>query len=204
MMMHFLEDHQMNLPYFLLNSLRKMATKVQKKIQCIKNTMYHHGLVKILLEFHLQSIGDNWESFLVRNHFEEKSPEKQSSRRTLKGRKRTIEMKKEQAPQTQTKVTEEELLVVKILQRMKRGNLRRKKSNPSKEEFSQTKTPPLEEKSKNKRKKIQKIQTPRLRRSTRLSTIPQTTSKIQNTLILRKMSPLKMSQQRILQQRMNQ
>jgi len=53
MMMHFLEDHQMNLPYFLLNSLRKMATNVQKKIQCIKNTMYHHGLVKILVEFHL-------------------------------------------------------------------------------------------------------------------------------------------------------
>lgn len=53
MMMHFLEDHQMNFPYFLLNSLRKMATNVQKRIQCIENTMYHHGLIKILVKFHL-------------------------------------------------------------------------------------------------------------------------------------------------------
>ena len=53
MMMHFLEGHQKNLSYFLLNSLNKMSTNVQQKIQCIENTMYHHGLVKILVEFHL-------------------------------------------------------------------------------------------------------------------------------------------------------
>jgi len=70
MMMHFLEDHQMNLPYFILNSLKKMSTNVEKKIQCIENTLYHHGLIKTLVEFHLRSIGDNWKSFLVRNHFE--------------------------------------------------------------------------------------------------------------------------------------
>lgn len=132
MMMHFLEDHQMNLPYFLLNSLRKMATNVQNKFQCIENTMYHHGLVKILLEFHLQSIGNDWESFLIRNHFKEKSPEKPSSSKILRGRKRTIEMTREQAPQTQMEVTEEELLIVNILQRMKRGNPRRKKVIPRK------------------------------------------------------------------------
>jgi len=76
MLMHFLEDHQMNLPYFLLNSLKKMSTNVQKRIQLIENTLYHHGLIKILVEFHLQSIGDNWESFLVINHFEERSQNK--------------------------------------------------------------------------------------------------------------------------------
>ena len=115
MIMHFLEDHQMNLPYFLLNSLKKMATNVHNKVQCIENTMYHHGLVKILVEFHLRSTGDDWESFLIRNHFKEKSPEKPSSSRALIGRKRTIEMIKELAPQTQTEVTEEELPIVKIL-----------------------------------------------------------------------------------------
>lgn len=100
MMMHFLEDHQMNLPYFLLNSLKKLSTNVQKRIQFIENTMYHHGLIKKLVEFHLRSIGDNLESFLVRNHFEERSLEQASSSRTLKGRKRTIEGVKEKEPQT--------------------------------------------------------------------------------------------------------
>lgn len=75
LLMNFLEEHQMNLPYFLVHSLKKMSVNVQKKIQLIDNTMYHHGLIKIFIEFHLQNIGDNWENFLLRNRFEEKTPE---------------------------------------------------------------------------------------------------------------------------------
>lgn len=48
LMMHFLEGNEINLPYFLLNSLRKMSGNVQKKIQFIETNMYHHGLVKML------------------------------------------------------------------------------------------------------------------------------------------------------------
>lgn len=62
-MINFLKEHQMSLPYLLLHSLKKMLMNVQKKkIQFIHNTMYHHGLIKILIEFHLQSIGDNWKN----------------------------------------------------------------------------------------------------------------------------------------------
>jgi len=51
--------------------------------------MYHHGLVKILVEFHLKSVGDTWEDFLVRNFFQnarespEKSHVKKSRRRKI-------------------------------------------------------------------------------------------------------------------------
>lgn len=90
-MMNFLEVHQVNLPYFFLHSPKKISMNVQKKIQFIDNTMYHHGLIKIWVEFHLQSIGDNWENFMVRNHFEERSPEQLISSRNLGGRKRTME-----------------------------------------------------------------------------------------------------------------
>jgi len=58
LLMNFLENGTINLPFFLLNSLRRMATNIQKKIESIETTMYHHGLVKILVEFHLKSIGD--------------------------------------------------------------------------------------------------------------------------------------------------
>lgn len=116
--------------------------------------MYHHVLVKVLVEFYLQSIGDNWENFLVRNHFEEKYPKKASSSRALRRRKRTIEMIEEQEPKTQTNVIKEVLPIVNILQRMKRGNPRRKKASPGKEGLSQTKTSPLKEKSENKRRKV--------------------------------------------------
>ena len=75
--MNFLENGTINLPFFLLNSLRRMATNVEKKIESIETTMYHHGLVKILVEFHLRSVGDTWEAFLARNFFQDalESPE---------------------------------------------------------------------------------------------------------------------------------
>ena len=71
LLMNFLENGETNLPFFLLNSLRRMASNVQKKTQFIDATMYHHGIIKILIEFHLKSIGDTWENFLIRNHFKE-------------------------------------------------------------------------------------------------------------------------------------
>jgi len=30
--------------------------------------MNHNANIKILIEFHLERLGDNWDSFLVRNH----------------------------------------------------------------------------------------------------------------------------------------
>lgn len=58
LLMNFLEDGTLNLPFFLLNSLRRMATNVQKKIEAIETILYHHGLVKNLVEHHLKSVGD--------------------------------------------------------------------------------------------------------------------------------------------------
>jgi len=76
--------------------------------------MYHHGLIKILIEFHLESIGDNWENFLVRNHFEEKILEQSSGCITLRGRKRKMETVKEQKPHYQQELSKDELPIVDI------------------------------------------------------------------------------------------
>jgi hypothetical protein len=34
-----------------------------------ETSLFHHGLIRTLVEFHLTSTGDNWEIFLVRNQF---------------------------------------------------------------------------------------------------------------------------------------
>lgn len=83
LLMKFLENGNINLPFFLLNSLRRMASNVQKKIESVETTMYHHELVKILVEYRLKRIRDTWENFLIRNHFQEasKSLEKDSIRK---------------------------------------------------------------------------------------------------------------------------
>lgn len=103
--MNFIEDNEINIPYFLLNSLRKISRNVQRKIQFIENTMYHHGLVKILVEFHLKNMGDNWESSLVRYHFKEDNQEQPSSGKAKTGRKRKIEepVEQEQSRNNKTK-----------------------------------------------------------------------------------------------------
>ena len=58
-MMHFLEGNEINFPYFLLQSLKKMANSTQKKIRFIENTIYHHGLIQMLIEGNLKTKGDN-------------------------------------------------------------------------------------------------------------------------------------------------
>ena len=112
------EENEMNLPYFLLNSLKKMSGNVQKRIQFIENTMYHLGLVKILVEFHIQSIRDTWESFLVRNHFEEVTNEQPASSRTQK--KRKIETPLEQEPQKQQDLSEDDMPIAEIIKKILR------------------------------------------------------------------------------------
>lgn len=53
----------------------------------------------MLIEFHLKDMGDNWERFLVRNHFKEDTQEKPSSNKAKRGRKRKIEEPLEQEQQ---------------------------------------------------------------------------------------------------------
>ena len=64
-------EHTINLPYFLLSSLKKMSAAVQKHVGNIEPHLYHHGLIKILIEEQLKIRKDTWEKFLIRNHFEE-------------------------------------------------------------------------------------------------------------------------------------
>jgi hypothetical protein len=37
-----------------------------------KESMFHHGLIRILIEHHLSWVGDTWDSFFKRNHFLDK------------------------------------------------------------------------------------------------------------------------------------
>ena len=89
LMMHFL-DKEINLPFFLLHSLKRMASNVQKRVQFLETNLYHHGLVKILIEHHLRKMGDNWEEFLVRNHFEEPKKSPPERKPTRRSRRREI------------------------------------------------------------------------------------------------------------------
>jgi hypothetical protein len=53
---------ELDMPFYLLMSLYKMSKRFKR--QSINSSLFHHGLVKILLVYHLSKIGDNWETFL--------------------------------------------------------------------------------------------------------------------------------------------
>ena len=99
--------------------------------------MYHHDLIKILIEFHLEILGDNWDSFLVINHFKEEDKEPLRSSKEKRGRKRISENPIKKLPQQQLQEqSKDETPIAKILGSLKRQSVRRKKSGKNEESAS--------------------------------------------------------------------
>ena len=65
------KGHPVNMPYYLLNSLHKMACTYQMNIGDKETSLFHHGLIKILMSYRLGELEETWESFLMRNGFGE-------------------------------------------------------------------------------------------------------------------------------------
>lgn len=126
LLMDFLENGEINLPFFLLNSLRRMASNVHKKIEFIEKTMYHHGLVNILIEFHLKGIGDTWEDFLIRNHFQE-APESPKENNVRKRKRKNIGIVIEDKPESSSNKYDEKLIYEELTEITKRINKRKDK-----------------------------------------------------------------------------
>ena len=121
LMMNFLDSNEFNLPYFLLCSLRKMAANIQIKIQFIENSLYHHGLVKILIEAHLKRKGDNWEDFMIRNHFNKVEKYEPSSKKMKRRRKLPSNPKKNSPTQgtQQNEYLDDEITLANVLENLK-------------------------------------------------------------------------------------
>lgn len=116
-----------------------MTGNTQRKIQSIENTMYHHGLIKLLIEAHLKNTGDDWESFLVRNHFKEVEHDEPNTK--IKRSRRNLSLKpKDDLPLQQEQPSWDETPLVDVLENIKNKNVRRIKTNDKEEIISRRKT----------------------------------------------------------------
>jgi hypothetical protein len=61
---HFTGKTPLNLPYYLHRSLTKMSHKVQAKPEKIRNTLFHYGLIKLIVLEELKRRERTWEHFL--------------------------------------------------------------------------------------------------------------------------------------------
>jgi hypothetical protein len=66
LLMHFIV-FELSMSFYLLRSLYKMFKRYKR--QSVDSSLLHHGLIKILLIYHLSTVGDFWDKFLVRNGF---------------------------------------------------------------------------------------------------------------------------------------
>jgi hypothetical protein len=64
LLMNFIGFH-LNMPFYLLRSLYKMAKRYKR--QCLNSSLFHHGLIRMLLVHHLKLQGDDWDTFLSLN-----------------------------------------------------------------------------------------------------------------------------------------
>jgi len=62
-----LKGCKLNLPFYFLQSLKKMAHSVQSTIGNSDRSLFHHGLIKILIQHQLSLSCKSWDEFLVEN-----------------------------------------------------------------------------------------------------------------------------------------
>jgi hypothetical protein len=60
---------KLNMPFYLFMSLQKMSKIYQRQKFNPLSSLFHHGLIRILVFSHLSKTGDTWEDFLFRNNF---------------------------------------------------------------------------------------------------------------------------------------
>ena len=60
---------KLNLPYFLLHSLHRMAVTVQQTTVNESHSLFHFGLIKILVQYQLATMSRTWNEFLSDNGF---------------------------------------------------------------------------------------------------------------------------------------
>jgi hypothetical protein len=69
LLLHFIGKVQMNMPYYLLRSIGKMTDRVQDKSMDVDSSLFHSGLIGMLVSEELGKKYISWENFLVSSHF---------------------------------------------------------------------------------------------------------------------------------------
>jgi hypothetical protein len=61
--------YPLNMPFYFHRSLYNISKKFKR--QKVDNSLFHHGLIKLIFVYHLSLHGDSWRDFIARNGFED-------------------------------------------------------------------------------------------------------------------------------------
>jgi hypothetical protein len=71
LLMNFM-GYPLNMPFYFQRSLYKMAKRFKR--EKANNSLFHHGLIKLIVVHHLNLHGDSWQAFISRNGFADTEP----------------------------------------------------------------------------------------------------------------------------------
>jgi hypothetical protein len=83
---HMAGVSKMNLPFFFFKSLQKMSSKIKQQDDHTSPSLFHHGLIKLIISTVLQKEEKTWDFFLFWSGIHSKGEEQQPKRQTDKGR----------------------------------------------------------------------------------------------------------------------
>jgi hypothetical protein len=69
LLLHFTGKVEMNIPYYLLRSIGKMSNMIQAKSKDVDSSLFHFGLIRMLVSEELGKKEISWENFVVTSHF---------------------------------------------------------------------------------------------------------------------------------------
>jgi hypothetical protein len=70
LLLHFTGKESMNLPFYLFRSIGKMSDRVQAKSKQVDTSVFHSGLIKMLVLEELKKTNTDWEVFLAASGFQ--------------------------------------------------------------------------------------------------------------------------------------
>jgi hypothetical protein len=69
--MHFM-GYPLNMPFYFQHSLYKMSKRFKR--EKADSSLFHHGLIKLIIVYYLSLRGDRWRAFIARNGFDDTDP----------------------------------------------------------------------------------------------------------------------------------
>ena len=67
---HLVDESRMSLPFFLLKSLQKMSSRIKEHHDHTTQSIFHHGLINLIISTILQKEGKTWDYFLFWSGFQ--------------------------------------------------------------------------------------------------------------------------------------
>jgi hypothetical protein len=68
LLLHFTGKMEMNIPYYLLRSIGKMSDRVQSKSKVVDTSIFHSGLIRMLVSEEMGKKDISWEHFIIASH----------------------------------------------------------------------------------------------------------------------------------------